>query len=495
MANDSPAAGQKPASPQPSASLSATERSRLAQWFVHGQQSTAKNIDIAIEMFANCVAGDPGNAAYLQHFLGALRIKHGSKKGGGLAALWSAGGRGSLRKLGTAGKWRDVLVQGVGIIKTNPGDHGALLVMAEAASHLGHAEVQRVLLKAALDAAPSDVEVNRKCAEFLVVYGEYDQAIACWLRIKNVKGMADEAEREISRLQVEKTITDGRGMLGRKAAEAAKSESAAGAGKSAAAQATGGAGKADPGVEQPAVAGATRADLERAIAENPGTVEPYLDLADLLEREGSLDEAQRMLERALSASGNAIQVREHVEDRQLRWGRNQLHVAEKRLAEEDSPENRSVVERLRSGYLKREIDIYAARVARHPENIAWKHELAVRLKASGNHSEAIKYFQDVIHDARRKGAVALDLGECFQKIRQYSLAMRSYQTAVESLTDRELDLRKRALYRAGVLAAGLDDEDAARKYLSTLAELDFGYRDVAERLDKLTPTKDKELDS
>ncbi|MFM8892205.1 MAG: hypothetical protein ACKOTB_11410, partial [Planctomycetia bacterium] len=139
--------------------------------------------------------------------------------------------------------------------------------------------------------------------------------------------------------------------------------------------------------------------------------------------------------------------------------------------------------------------IYSARVARHPENIAWKHELAVRLKASGNHPEAIRYFQDVLQDARRKGAVALDLGECFQKIRQYSLAMRSYQTAVESLTDRELDLRKRALYRAGVLAAGVDDEDAARKYLATLAELDFGYRDVAERLDKLTPTKDKELDS
>jgi hypothetical protein len=42
-----------------------------------------------------------------------------------------------------------------------------------------------------------------------------------------------------------------------------------------------------------------------------------------------------------------------------------------------------------------------------------------------------------------------------------------------------------------VLAAVLDDIDSARKYLSALAELDFGYRDVAQRLDKLTPAKDK----
>jgi hypothetical protein len=68
--------------------------------------------------------------------------------------------------------------------------------------------------------------------------------------------------------------------------------------------------------------------------------------------------------------------------------------------------------------------------------------------------------------------------------------MRNYVTAVESLTDREAELRKRARYRAGVLAAGLDDRDSAQKYLGTLAGLDFGYRDVAQRLDKLAAPKD-----
>lgn len=195
--------------------------------------------------------------------------------------------------------------------------------------------------------------------------------------------------------------------------------------------------------------------------------------------------------RRLAASGNDLKVREHIEDRQVRWTRGRLHLAEKRLAEEDTPDNRQAVERLRATLLKYEVEVYSARTARYPENTTWKYELAMRLKAAGNHAEAIRHFQDVLQDARRKGAVALELGECFQKIRQYPLAIRNYQTAVEALTDRELDLRKRALYRAGVLAAGLDDVDSARKYLSTLAELDFGYRDVAERLDKLTSAKDK----
>ena len=376
----------------------------------------------------------------------------------------------------TAEKYRDAIKQGVGIIRSNPGDYGSLLVMAEASAKLGFAEAQRVYLKAALDAAPADAEVNRRCAEFLASYGEYDQAVACWMRIANVKGMADEAQREIAKLQVDKTISAGEGLTGRKPLAAAGQK---------------GAGPKNESEGEAAGATDRRTALQQTIASNPANIEAYLELADLLERDATIEEAKKVLAKALSASGNDLKVREHIEDRQVRWARGQLHLAEKRLAEEDSPDNRQAVERLRATLLKYEIEVYSARAARYPENVTWKYDLAMRLKTAGNHAEAIKHFQDVLQDARRKGAVALELGECFQKIRQYPLAMRNYQTAVETLTDRELDLRKRALYRAGVLAAGLDELDSARKYLSTLAELDFGYRDVAERLDKLTSAKDK----
>ena len=43
----------------------------------------------------------------------------------------------------------------------------------------------------------------------------------------------------------------------------------------------------------------------------------------------------------------------------------------------------------------------------------------MRLKLAGSFAEAIKQFQEVLGDSRRKGAVALELGECFQKIKQY----------------------------------------------------------------------------
>ncbi len=455
------------------ASLSPADRSRLLQCFTRGTQNAPTNLDYAIEMFAVCVAGDPSNAVYLQGLLSVLKRKHAGKKGIGLSNLWSAASRGGLKKLAANAQWRDLIKQGVEIIRANPADHACLLAMAEACGNLMFLDAQGVYLRAALDAAPADPEVNRQCARFAANQGLFDQAIECWRRISRMKGLGEEADREIARLSVEKTIVAGHGMTGRPAAggAAAKKPEAGGAAAAAA-------------------AGGRTAELREEIRRNPAAIDAYLELADLLERDATVAEAEKVLAQALAASGNDVKVQEHVEDRQLRWSRHKVMIAEKRLEAAGTAENRTLVERLRADQLRQEIDVYAARCARYPENVIWKYELAMRLKAAGNFTEAIRNFQEVLRDARRKGAVSLEVGECFQKIKQYQLAMQNYQAAVESLTEREPELRKRALYRAGVLAAGLEDPDSARKFLSLLAAIDFNYRDVAQRLDKLGAAKD-----
>jgi len=468
MTSESTAASQAPADPTKSASWSALsqgDRSRLLQCYRTGMQA-AGNAQYAIDMFAMCVTGDPGNVVFLQAFLAALRQKYGVKKAGTLSSLMSAGGRTGLKRLAAAAKWRELIKQGVDIIKGNPADHGCLLAMAEACENLMFIDCQAVYLRFALDAAPADAEVNRQCARFAAGQGNFNQAIECWRRIARLKGMGEEADREIARLSVEKTIAEGQGLTGRGAAPVA---------------ATAAAGKPI----------SRRGQLEQAISDNPADIDSYLELADVLEQEGTIEQAEKVLAKALAASGNELKVREHVEDRQLRWARAKVMLAEKRLEADDTAENRAVVEKLKLAGLRQEIEVFAARVARYPDNLTWKYELALRLKSAGKHPEAIKYFQEALKDVRRKGAISLELGECFQGIKQYQLAMQNYEAAIEALGDRELEQRKRALYRAGVLAAGLKDFDSAQKHLSTVAGLDFGYRDVAQRLDKLRTARDK----
>jgi tetratricopeptide (TPR) repeat protein len=435
------------------------------QCYRTGMQA-AGNAQYAIDMFSACVMGDPGNAVFLQAFIAALKRKFGAKKSGTFTSLLSAGGRTGMKRAASNAQWRDVIKQGVEILKSNPADHACLLAMAEACGNLMFVECQAVYLRAALDAAPADAEVNRQCGRYAASQGNFDQAIECWRRIARIKGLTEEAEREIAQLSVDKTITAGKGLVGRAAAN----------------QPAAGAETAKP-VDR-------RAELMQSVRDNPADVDGTLELADLFEQDGRIDEAEKLLARALSASGNELKVREHVEDRQLRWAKSKVMIAEQRLAASDTPENRETVDKLKRAQLRQELEVFGARSSRYPENLTWRYELALRLKAAGKFPEAIRYFQEALKDVRRKGAISLELGECFQSIKQYPLAMQNYEAAVEALTDRELELRKRALYRAGVLAAGLKDLDAAQKHLSAVAGLDYGYRDVAERLDKLRSAKD-----
>jgi tetratricopeptide (TPR) repeat protein len=473
MTESTPPTAEPSAPPVPSGPLvvSEAERKRLQKCFLAGEQKAAGNVDYAIEMFATCVLGDPANPLYLQSFFAVLKKKFAGKKAGGLSALFSAGGRGGLKKLAAGGQWLELLRKGVELLKSSPHDHATLLAMANACRQLNFQETQPIYLRAALDAAPADAEVNRVCAEYLEARGEYDQAIACWRRIAAIKGMAEEAERTITKLQVDKTFAKGRGLEGRAGAKADAKAAVEGAS------------------DKPRTA-----VLRDTLAKDPMNTEAAFELAELLEKLETIDAAEQVLRQALAASGNDLKVREHLEDRQLRWARHRVHVAEQRVEAEDTPQHRQTLEQLRSAQIRQEIEVYRARSERYPENMTWRYELALRLKADGNYDGAIKEFQAVMQDDRRKGAVALEVGECFQKIKQYQLAFQSYQTAVDALTDREADLRKRALYRAGVLATGLKDVDSAQKYLSALAVIDFGYRDVADRLDKLKTVKHKEAE-
>ena len=52
------------------------------------------------------------------------------------------------------------------------------------------------------------------------------------------------------------------------------------------------------------------------------------------------------------------------------------------------------------------------------------------------------------------------------------------------------EVRKLGLYRAGVLATGLRELDRAERHLAELAGMDYGYRDVSDRLDKIASLRD-----
>ena len=176
----------------------------------------------------------------------------------------------------------------------------------------------------------------------------------------------------------------------------------------------------------------------------------------------------------------------------IQRGQRRLEVAEQRAAAEKTDDALALSKRIRAEVNRAELDIYTARSDRNPTNAGLKYELGVRLKKAGKFNDSIRCLQAARGDATNTVNVLVELGECFQHIKQYKLALSNYQQAVAAAGECEDDARKLALYRAGKLALGLRDADTAEKHLTELAGLDFGYKDVAECLDKVSHLRNKE---
>ncbi len=456
--------------------LSPAVRKRLQQWFEHGSKMAGKgDFDYATDMFTQCVQGDPGNVVYVQSFLGNLQKKYNNnKKGGGaLSSALGLGTKGAVAKAELQKDWTAVINNGLEMLKRNPWNTWTLTSMAKACEQLEYDESQLAYLKLALDVDISDAEINRLYGKALARKGRFDESIVCWTRVLKANPTDDEARRMIANLTVEKTIHKG-------GYEDAESSTEVMADKQAQAERQGmGGPKLSP--EQ---------QLEKAIAKDPSEISKYTELADLHLKNERYEQAEAVLTRALQASGGDINIRERLEDVQIRRAREQLAIAHKKAAAERTPEAQALYKQMWEELNRKELEIYRSRCERYPANLGLKYELGVRLKRAKMFNEAIKVFQEARGDAKRKGAVFLDLGECFQSINQNKLAMSNYELAVAEISEREMDLRKLAMYRAGKLALFMKELPAADKHLTALAGLDFGYKDVSALLDKLNEFRD-----
>ncbi len=102
--------------------------------------------------------------------------------------------------------WQAAVKNGWELLKINPWDHAVLLQIAQAVGEMTYYDAQLGYLKAALDAAPKDVEVIRACARALAYLGDFDQSIAMWAKVQELKPYDEEAPTQISSLQKDKLL-------------------------------------------------------------------------------------------------------------------------------------------------------------------------------------------------------------------------------------------------------------------------------------------------
>jgi tetratricopeptide (TPR) repeat protein len=268
------------------------EKSRLAACFERGRHAARdRNYAYAKELMAVCVSEAPESLQYAEAFLATLKASFGSdrKKAGHLLALKGAK---EFKKALADKDWRNAIRLGAAMLSSDPWDGPTLRGMAEACEGLHYNEVELVYLKQALDAAPKDVEVNRHCARSLARMGQFDQAIACWHRVEEIRGKDAEAAEMVLRLTQEKMqYPGGRPPEAPKPSPPLNSPPSNESPEPAAAA---------PVMAEPldVVPETPRQKLERLIQADPANLAHYLKLTEQLLEAKHFDEAERLLIKA-----------------------------------------------------------------------------------------------------------------------------------------------------------------------------------------------------
>lgn len=102
------------------------------------------------------------------------------------------------------------------------------------------------------------------------------------------------------------------------------------------------------------------------------------------------------------------------------------------------------------------------------------------------YDDAIKLFQQCVVDTRLETDSLVLLGECFLKENKLPLAKRQFEKALPNLNPQEKKEQfKTAHYALGRIAEKNGDRDSAENHYNEILGVDYGYMDVAKRLDNL----------
>lgn len=232
-------------------------------------------------------------------------------------------------------------------------------------------------------------------------------------------------------------------------------------------------------------------------AGNPNLQSNVFELADVLsdtEDEKSEEEAIALLENAYKKKSDFSYQRKAglLRIKQLR---RKVREAKKAIeAAPDDVQAKTGLEELTKQLDSFELEHYRLCVQNYPTDLGAKYEYGLRLIAHQKYDEAIPLFQEAQRDPRRRIACMNHMGFCFFAKGWTQDAIDIFTQAIDSLEIKDDDAGKELRYNLAQAYEVLGDNDKALDIYRKIAQLDFSYRDVSRRVDKLRNMK-KEPDS
>jgi tetratricopeptide (TPR) repeat protein len=149
------------------------------------------------------------------------------------------------------------------------------------------------------------------------------------------------------------------------------------------------------------------------------------------------------------------------------------------------PENadlRAALDARRADRLAEQVVEAQRRVEQNPTDPQLRYELGTALYNAGDFSAAIPHLQQATRNPHIRTRVLLTLARCFRSKNMFDLAIKTLSDALADLHAMDA-LKKEVLYEKGLIHEEMGDKASALDCFKQIYEVDYGYRDVAHRVE------------
>jgi tetratricopeptide (TPR) repeat protein len=364
------------------------------------------------------------------------------------------------------------------MLESDPGNHAANQLLKEAALALDMPEIAAFALETLREAHPKDTKVLHELAKHYYEYDNPQKAVDVYNAILEiapndiaaVKGSKDAS----ARLSMQKGNWEQEGDFRGKLKDQKEAESLE---------------QINRIVKDEDVIQAQLVELGKQYSENPTNLDVVRKIASLYEQQGDLDNAIAYYTYAASLTNNTdAGLLRKATDLQLKQLDLKIRDHSAWLkANDPSTEGYAArqgeYEALRTQRAEMQISEAKRRVERNPTDLQLRYELGEVLMQAGHYKEALPELQKARQNPNARIKALNLLGQCMIQLGMLDLAENQFKTAVSEISSMD-DTKKDLLYNLGLVYEKMGRKDDYIDCMKRIFEADFGYRDVADRVEK-----------
>ena len=363
------------------------------------------------------------------------------------------------------------------VLEDEPYNRQANLALKEAAVAAGWPEIGVFALRTVLEEKPSDAKILHELGRLYHDLGESEHAVEIYNKLSELDPTDAEAARLGKDAAARASMKTGGWTQAESYRDLIKDKDVAAS------------------LEQQSRMALTGESLDQQIEETYARHEAEPQSVDFARRLGSLYEQKQDIENAiawyqyatdLTNGADAVLVRK-VADLQRSRTDGEIAAHEKFVTEHgpDAPEFAARSEALGQARKQRAellIEDARKRSERNPTDLQLRFELGERLVEAGRPREALPELQRARQNPNARLKSMNLLGRCYRDLGMLDLAAKQLEEAAKEITTMDAT-KKEIVYNLGLVYEQMGEAEKSVAAMKQIYEADYGYRDVAARVE------------